>query len=117
VDGHLMAISVELDRKASPAVAAETLAAFRGETEGLDLPSAPAVPIAVRVEDDRPQPRLDRDTGEGMTVVVGRIRPCPFLTLRFELLVHNTERGAAGAAVLNAELLAVRGLLPRRDAS
>jgi aspartate-semialdehyde dehydrogenase len=117
VDGHLMAISVELEKAASPGDAAETLAGFRGETEGLDLPSSPPAPIAVRTEDDRPQPRLDRDTGDGMTVVVGRLRPCPVLTLRFELLVHNTERGAAGAAVLNAELLAVRGLLPRRDAS
>jgi aspartate-semialdehyde dehydrogenase len=117
VDGHLMAVSVELDRDASPSVAAETLAAFRGETEVRDLPSAPPAPIAVRVEDDRPQPRLDRDTGGGMTVVIGRIRSCPVLTLRFELLVHNTERGAAGAAMLNAELLAIRGLLPRRDAS
>jgi aspartate-semialdehyde dehydrogenase len=117
VDGHLMAISVELDRDASPALAAETLAGFRGRPEVRDLPSAPAAPIVIRVEDDRPQPRLDRDTGDGMAVVIGRIRPCPVLSLRFELLVHNTERGAAGAAVLNAELLAVRGLLPRRDAS
>ncbi|MDX1388380.1 MAG: aspartate-semialdehyde dehydrogenase [Acidobacteriota bacterium] len=115
IDGHLEAVSVELDREVDPAEAADAMKRFRGDTEGLDLPSSPAAPIVVRSENDRPQPRLDRDAGGGMSVVVGRLRPCPVLTLRFDLLVHNAERGAAGAAVLNAELLAARGLLPRRD--
>ena len=70
--------------------------------------------IVVRAEPDRPQPRLDRDAGGGMSVVVGRIRRCPVLSLRLVLLSHNTVRGAAGATLLNAELLHARGLVARR---
>lgn len=114
IDGHLEAVSVELDRKASPDDAAAALSSFRGEIEGLGLPSAPADPIVVRSEPDRPQTRLDRECGGGMSVVVGRVRACPVLTLRFVVLSHNMERGAAGGALLNAELLAARELLPRR---
>ena len=91
------------------------LSAFRGDVEGLDLPSAPSPPIVVRREPDRPQTRLDRDCGGGMTAVVGRVRACPVLTLRFVVLSHNMVRGAAGGAVLNAELLAAKDLLPRRS--
>jgi aspartate-semialdehyde dehydrogenase len=76
------------------------------------LPSAPDRPIHVLAEADRPQPRLDRDREGGMAVSVGRVRADPVLGLKLELLVHNTIRGAAGAAVLNAELLHARGLLP-----
>ena len=94
--------------------AARVLREFRGDLADLDLPSAPPRPILVRTEEDRPQPRRDRDEGDGMIVVVGRVRPCPVLTLRYELLSHNTVRGAAGAAILNGELLAARQLLPRR---
>jgi aspartate-semialdehyde dehydrogenase len=115
LDGHLEAVSVELDRPPSPEDAMAALAAFRGDVEGLDLPTAPRFPIVVRQEPDRPQPRLDRDCGLGMSVVVGRVRTCPVLTLRFVLLSHNMVRGAAGGAVLNAELLAARDLLPRRS--
>lgn len=115
LDGHLEAVSVELERPPSPEDAMAVLAAFRGDIEGLGLPTAPAFPIVVRPEPDRPQTRLDRDCGGGMSVVVGRVRACPVLTLRFVLLSHNMVRGAAGAAVLNAELLAVRDLLPRRS--
>jgi aspartate-semialdehyde dehydrogenase len=115
LDGHLEAVSVGLDRPASPSEAMEAMAAFRGEIEGLGLPSAPAHPIVVRHEADRPQTKLDRECGDGMSVVVGRVRSCPVLTLRFVLLSHNMVRGAAGAAVLNAELLAARELLPRRS--
>ena len=117
LDGHLEAVSVELERNAEPPDAVEAITRFRGDLEDLDLPSSPPSPIVVRAENDRPQPRLDRDTGGGMSVVVGRVRRCPVHSLRFDLLVHNTERGAAGAAVLNAELLAARGLLPRRAGS
>ena len=114
IDGHLEAVSVELERPARPEDAAAVLASFRGDIEGLKLPTAPRFPIVVRREPDRPQPRLDRDCGSGMSVVVGRVRACPVLTLRFVLLSHNMVRGAAGGALLNAELLAARALLPRR---
>ena len=115
LDGHLEAVSVELLRPPTPEDAMAVLAAFRGDIEGLDLPSAPPIPIEVRRAPDRPQTRLDRDCGGGMTVVVGRVRACPVLTLRFVVLSHNMVRGAAGGAMLNAELLASRGLLPRRS--
>ena len=82
---------------------------------GLQLPSAPGRPIVVRDEEDRPQPLLDRQSGGGMAVVVGRIRPCPVLGTKLVLLSHNTVRGAAGGTLLNAELLAARNLLPRRS--
>jgi aspartate-semialdehyde dehydrogenase len=117
LDGHLEAVSVELKRQATPEEAMAALASFRGDIEGLDLPTAPEFPIVVRREADRPQTRLDRDTGSGMSVVVGRVRPCPVMTLRFVVLSHNMVRGAAGGAVLNAELLAARDLLPRRSAA
>ena len=115
IDGHLEAVSVELQHPPSPEDAIAALLAFRGDIEGLDLPTAPRSPIVVRREPDRPQPRLDREAGSGMSVVVGRVRACPVLTLRFVLLSHNMVRGAAGAAVLNAELLAAREMLPRRS--
>ena len=83
--------------------------------EGEDLPSACAPPIRVRREEDRPQPKLDRDCGGGMTVVVGRVRPCPVLDFKIELLSHNTVRGAAGGTLLNAELLVARGRIARRS--
>lgn len=114
LDGHLEAVSVELDRTATPEEAAREMEAFRGDVDGSELPSSPRRPIVVRSEPDRPQPRLDRDAGGGMTVSVGRIRRCPLTTIRFEVLSHNTVRGAAGGTVLNAELLAARDLLPRR---
>ena len=114
LDGHLEAVSVELERPATPAEAAAVLRAFRGEVASYALPSSPQAPIVVRDEPDRPQTRLDRDTQGGMAVVVGRLRPCPLTTLRFVVLSHNTVRGAAGGALLNAELLAASGLLRRR---
>ncbi len=111
-DGHMEAVSVEFVREGvTPEDAVSAFEAFRGEVAGLDLPSAPERPIRVRTERDRPQPVLDRDEGSGMTVVVGRIRPCPVLGLKFELLGHNTVRGAAGAAIMNAELLVAKGYL------
>jgi aspartate-semialdehyde dehydrogenase len=117
LDGHLAAVSVELEE--SPAVedVVEALEGFRGRCAELALPSAPQRPIAVRREEDRPQPRLDREAGGGMTVVVGRLRVCPVLGLKLVLLSHNTVRGAAGGTLLNAELLAARRFLPRRTGS
>ncbi len=116
LDGHLEAVSVELGREATADEAVEAMSRFDGDVAGLGLPSAPDRPLVVRSEPDRPQPRLDRDAGGGMAAVVGRVRRCPVLTLRFELLSHNTLRGAAGGTLLNAELLAARGMLARRSA-
>ena len=110
-EGHLEAVSVKLGQQASCAEVVEALRSFRGPLQGLGLPSAPARPIVVREEPDRPQPRLDRDEGKGMSVVVGRVRECPVLDYKFLVLGHNTIRGAAGAAILNAELLTCQGYL------
>ena len=84
---------------------------YRGSDAGADLPSAPERPLVVLAGDDRPQPRLDRDIGDGMTVSVGRIRPCEVLDTKFFVLSHNLVRGAAGAALLNAELCHTQGIL------
>jgi aspartate-semialdehyde dehydrogenase len=114
VDGHTESISVGLRSPATPAAAAQAFTQFRGPAELERLPTAPCPPIVVQQAPDRPQPRLDAGLGGGMQISVGRIRPCPILTLRFTALGHNTIRGAAGAAVLNAELLVSRNLLPTK---
>ncbi len=110
-DGHLESMSVRLKRRAK----AEDLVAawkdFRGEPQELKLPSAPERPLVYDAAPDRPQPRLDAERGRGMTVSVGRLRPCPVLEWKFTVLSHNTIRGAAGAALLNAEFLKARGYL------
>jgi aspartate-semialdehyde dehydrogenase len=111
-DGHSMAVFVRLKRKASAAEAARVLSEFRGEPQERRLPSAPERPIHLLDGVDRPQPRLDRDREAGMAVSVGRLREDKLFDFKLEALVHNTIRGAAGAAVLNAELLQARGLLP-----
>ena len=111
VDGHSMAVFVRLTRRASPAEACRILADFHGEPQQRELPTAPRKPIHVLTADDRPQPRLDRDREGGMAVSVGRVREDRQFDLRLEALVHNTIRGAAGVAILNAELLQARGLL------
>ncbi|PYO62265.1 MAG: aspartate-semialdehyde dehydrogenase [Gemmatimonadetes bacterium] len=108
-DGHLAAIRVKLARKADIAAVRAAFAAFTGVPQQLKLHTAPERPIVVRDEPDRPQPRLDRDAGGGMSVTVGRLFPDRVLDYRFVVLSHNTIRGAAGAAILNAELLAARG--------
>jgi aspartate-semialdehyde dehydrogenase len=110
-DGHLAAVSLELDRAATPAEAVAVLREFRATDEIARLPSGLARPLIVRDEPDRPQPRLDRDAGGGMAVVIGRVRSCPVLGLKLELLSHNAVRGAAGGTLLIAELLAARGLV------
>ncbi len=114
--GHLEAVSLKLRTTAAPEDVAAVLREFRGEPQRLELPSAPMHPIEVREEPDRPQPRLDRDAGDGMAVVVGRIRRCPVFDIRFVLLSHNLGRGAAGAAILNAEFLACAGAMAPRGA-
>ena len=111
VDGHLVSVSVKLGRPATPDEARAAIEGFRSPVADLELPSAPARPVVVADEGPRPQPKLDVDRGRGMTVTIGRLRSCPVFDLRYVALVHNTERGAAGAAVLNAELLAADGRL------
>lgn len=111
LDGHTECVSVALRRPATPKQAADVLRTYRSLPQELRLPSAPDPCIVVRSEPDRPQTRLDRMAGNGMATVVGRIRPCPLLDLKFVLLGHNTVRGAAGGSVLNAELLYVQGIL------
>lgn len=105
LDGHMAAIRVKLSQAASLDQVREALCSFSALPQDLKLYSAPARPIIVRDEVDRPQPRLDRDAGKGMSVTVGRIGPDNVLDYRFVALGHNTIRGAAGAAILNAELL------------
>jgi aspartate-semialdehyde dehydrogenase len=108
VDGHTEAVSIAFESAPGVADARAALERFRGEPQELGLPSAPSAPIVCLEAADRPQPRLDVDRGCGMTVTVGRLRPCPVLDLKLVALGHNTVRGAAGAAILNAELLKVR---------
>ena len=111
LDGHLEAVSVAFRVPATADDVAAALAKFRAEPQELGLPSAPAHPVVVHRGIDRPQPRRDRDIEGGMASVVGRIRPCPILDYKFVVLGHNTIRGAAGCAILNAELLKVKGYL------
>jgi aspartate-semialdehyde dehydrogenase len=113
-DGHTESVSIKLGNKLGrPATREDLLAAwaeFR-PLAGQDLPMAPEQPIEWAPQNDRPQPRLDRNRGKGMAVTVGRLRPCNVLDWKFTVLSHNTIRGAAGAAILNAELLASLGKL------
>lgn len=110
-DGHTVCLSVGLRASASPEAASAALASYQAPASARDLPSTPKPILLVRDEPDRPQPRLDRLTGRGMTTVVGRIRPDPLLTLKFVVLSHNTIRGAAGGSIYNAELLVKENLL------
>ncbi|HET7435062.1 MAG TPA: aspartate-semialdehyde dehydrogenase [Thermoanaerobaculia bacterium] len=111
IDGHLMTISLKMRNRASLDDVRHAIETFSGEPQRLNLPFAPKHPLHYVSDPDRPQTRLDRDRERGMAVSVGRLRPCPILDLRMVALVHNTIRGAAGAAILNAELLEARGLL------
>jgi aspartate-semialdehyde dehydrogenase len=110
-DGHLECVSVDLGLAVSLDEVTAALCAYRSPLRDLGLPGAPDPVVIVRAEPDRPQPRLDRDAGQGMAVTVGRVRPCPILDYKFVALGHNTVRGAAGGAILNAELLYARGLI------
>lgn len=110
-DGHMAAVRVKLARRAEPEEVCEALSSFSSLPQELRLYSAPERPIIVREEADRPQPRLDRDAGKGMSVTVGRIMRDRVMDYRFVALSHNTIRGAAGAAILNAELLVATGRL------
>ena len=110
-DGHMESVSLKLH---NPAQAEEIIAAwneFRCLPQKLKLPTAPEQPVIYDNAPDRPQPRLDRDRGRGMSAVVGRLRPCDIFDWRFTVLSHNTIRGAAGAAILNGELLRAQGYI------
>jgi aspartate-semialdehyde dehydrogenase len=111
LDGHTVCMSVGLDGRPAVEEAIAALAEYRGPDVVRGLPSAPEHPILVRSEPDRPQPRRDRDAGRGMSVTVGRVRPCPLLDLRLVSVSHNTLRGAAGGSILNAELLVAAGYI------
>jgi len=109
IDGHMEAVFVETKKEAEPKAVAEAMENFVGEPQKLKLPSAPEKPVIVTWEKDRPQTRLDRMEGKGMSTVVGRIRKDPVLNgVKFLALGHNTIRGAAGCGVLNAEYLKVK---------
>jgi aspartate-semialdehyde dehydrogenase len=113
-DGHTESVSIKLGNKLGRPVPREDLLAAWAEFRplaGQNLPMAPEQPVEWAPQDDRPQPRLDRNRGRGMGVTVGRLRPCGLLDWKFTVLSHNTIRGAAGAAILNAELLASLGKL------
>ena len=114
VDGHLECVSVGLKKIASLDEVREVLRTFEIDAELASLPTAIRNPIVVLEEENRPQPRRDVNAGNGMAAVVGRVRECPLLDVKLTLLSHNLVRGAAGAALLNAELLAARGFLKQR---
>jgi aspartate-semialdehyde dehydrogenase len=114
VDGHLECVSVGLKKIASIGEVREALRSFEVGAELAALPTALRNPIVVLEEENRPQPRRDLHAGNGMAAVVGRVRECPLFDVKLTLLSHNLVRGAAGAALLNAELLAARGFLKER---
>ncbi|MBE3144586.1 MAG: aspartate-semialdehyde dehydrogenase [Planctomycetes bacterium] len=109
-DGHLESVFIKLEEDPSIEEIEAAFANFKGDPQKLKLPSAPENPIVVRHEKNRPQPRFDRDTGCGMSVVVGRIRKDPIMTFKYMCLGHNTVRGAAGGGILSAELYVAKGL-------
>jgi aspartate-semialdehyde dehydrogenase len=114
VDGHLECVSIGLKKIASLDEVREALRTFEVDAELASLPTAVRHPIVVLEDENRPQPRRDLNAGNGMAAVVGRVRECPLLDVKLTLLSHNLIRGAAGAALLNAELLAARGFLNSR---
>src|SRR3954470_4575034 len=111
--GHTVAMSIKLGKKASVEDAQHAIASWRGASEAQGLPSSPLRPLGYTDDPDRPQPRKDVQAGRGMTVTVGRVRPDPVLDVRLVALGHNIIRGAAGASVLNAELMAATGRIER----
>jgi aspartate-semialdehyde dehydrogenase len=115
LDGHLECVSLGLKKVATLDEVREALSAFTVDPELASLPTAVRNPVVVLEEQNRPQPRRDIHAGGGMAAVVGRVRECPLLDVKLTLLSHNLVRGAAGAALLNAELLAVRGYLQHRN--
>ena len=117
LDGHLLSVAVRTARPAGVDDVRAAFASFEGSLAGLGLPSAPQRPVVLLDASELPQPRRQAERGGGMVVHVGCVRPCPVLGVRFVALVHNTVRGAAGAAILNAELAIRQGLVAPRAAS
>jgi aspartate-semialdehyde dehydrogenase len=111
VDGHTETVSVELSSKPSEADLRAAFDSFTAVPQERKLPSAPARPVQYMEQANRPQPRKDAERERGMAAFVGRLRPCPVLGYKFVVLSHNTIRGAAGAACLNAELMHSEGML------
>lgn len=112
LDGHLETVSVEFEDSSATVEAIDSLwRNWHPLPQQLNLPSAPNPPLIIRSEPNRPQTRLDRDNGHGMAVTIGRLRPCEVLGFKYVHLSHNTIRGAAGASVLNAELMKAQGML------
>jgi aspartate-semialdehyde dehydrogenase len=111
VDGHTVTVSVEFSAKPSEADLRHAFDSFSSVPQQRQLPSAPPHPVIYMDEKDRPQPRRDAERENGMAAFIGRLRPCPVLDYKFVALGHNTVRGAAGAAVLNAELMHSEGML------
>jgi aspartate-semialdehyde dehydrogenase len=111
VDGHLVTVSVELANKPKLEDLVAAFQSFRAKPQEHNLPSAPAQPVIYMAEKDRPQPRRDAERENGMACFVGRVRECTVFDYKFIALGHNTVRGAAGAAVLNAELMRTEGLV------
>jgi aspartate-semialdehyde dehydrogenase len=111
INGHTETISVQFGRKPTLDELKAALRSFTGKPQHYGCPSAPKMPLQLMDEPNRPQPRLDAERERGMAVFVGRVRPCPVFDYKFVALGHNTVRGAAGAAVLNAELLLAEKLL------
>jgi aspartate-semialdehyde dehydrogenase len=110
-NGHTASMSVGLEQRVTPEAIIDAWTAFRGRPQELGLPSAPPQPLVYLGEQNRPQPILDAGRDGGMGVTIGRLRPCPLADYKFVALGHNTIRGAAGAAILNAELMHREGLL------
>jgi aspartate-semialdehyde dehydrogenase len=110
-NGHTVSVSVGLDHRPAPQAIIDAWTSFRGRPQALGLPSAPPRPVVYLTEANRPQPILDVNRDGGMTVTVGRLRPCPLFDYKCVTLGHNTIRGAAGAAILNAELMQCEGRL------
>jgi aspartate-semialdehyde dehydrogenase len=111
VDGHSESVSIEFAQKPTLGDVRAALESFRGRPQELRLPTAPPAPIVYLDQADRPQPRLDVERDNGMTISVGRLRPCAVLGTKLLALGHNTVRGAAGAAILNAEIMVAEGML------
>jgi aspartate-semialdehyde dehydrogenase len=111
MDGHMACVSVKLKAQAAAEEIIEAWQNFSGEPQTLHLPLSPKRPIVYFFDDKHPQPKLHRHLEQGMAISVGRLRQCPLLDWKFVLLSHNTVRGAAGCAILNAELMLKKGYI------
>ncbi len=113
IDGHTETVSILFKKKVTPAQVKEVLKNFKHEAQSMNLPTSPEKAIVVMEEDNRPQPRFDAPKDKGMVTFVGRIRECNVFDIKMVVMGHNTIRGAAGAAILNAEYLYKKGLLEK----